>query len=54
MTRGSDLVQFCDGLAAVGRLSAYRHTGQHVTVNTEDDLAAAEKEIGSFVSAVNW
>ena len=52
MKRGSDLVQFCSAVAATGSLSAYRHTGQHMTVNTEDDLPAAEKEILSFATAV--
>lgn len=54
MKGGSDLVQFCSDLAATGSLSAYRHMGQHVTVNTEDDLAAAEKEILSFRTAATW
>ncbi|HEX7177450.1 MAG TPA: nucleotidyltransferase family protein [Pyrinomonadaceae bacterium] len=45
---GSDMPTFLSALAAAGRLYAYRHTGKHLTVNTEKERADAEVEMVEF------
>lgn len=45
LERGSDMPEFLSRLADADVLSAYEHTGRHVTVNTEKDRATAESEI---------
>lgn len=42
---GSDLADLLDGLAGRGRLTAHRHEGSHVTVNTERERRDAERAI---------
>jgi glucose-1-phosphate cytidylyltransferase len=44
----SDMPALLAGLAADGRLGAYRHTGTHLTVNTPRERAAAEAELVNF------
>jgi NDP-sugar pyrophosphorylase family protein len=46
--RGMDLVGFLDTLVRSRRLRAYRHEGRHLTVNTEKERSAAEKDIVFF------
>jgi len=48
LQRGSDMPRFLSTLAEAGALNAYRHTGKHVTVNTEKERLAAEAEIVEF------
>lgn len=38
-------------LVAKGELNAYRHKGVHITVNTINDLAEAEENIGRFLGS---
>jgi NDP-sugar pyrophosphorylase family protein len=45
---GSDMPDFLAALAAAGGLYAYRHTGKHLTVNTEKERADAEIEMVEF------
>ena len=45
---GSDMPAFLSSLAAEGGLYAYRHTGKHLTVNTEKERADAEVEMVEF------
>jgi glucose-1-phosphate cytidylyltransferase len=52
MARGSDLDQFLTKLSRAGRLSAYRHGGRHLTVNTDRDRAFAESQISEFVTLI--
>jgi glucose-1-phosphate cytidylyltransferase len=47
---GSDMPEFLDALAATGRFRAYRHTGGHLTVNTEAEREAAEARLGDLVT----
>lgn len=42
---GSDLMHFLRSLAAREELSAYRHRGKHLTINTEKERSEAEHEI---------
>lgn len=42
---------FLGHLVAKGELNAYRHTGVHITVNTINDLAEAEENIGRFLGS---
>lgn len=48
LRRGSDMPSFLSSLAAAGGLHAYRHTGKHLTVNTEKERADAEVEMVEF------
>jgi glucose-1-phosphate cytidylyltransferase len=45
---GKDLVSYLRSLCPDGSLGAYRHTGKHLTVNTEKERAEAEREIEFF------
>jgi glucose-1-phosphate cytidylyltransferase len=45
-----DMVPFLEGLAGAGQLSAYKHLGKHLTVNTEKERQSAEVEVASFFS----
>lgn len=51
MRRNASIVDFCTALSTAGRLSAYQHKGQHVTINTEGDLLQAETELAVFTGA---
>ncbi|HEV2395913.1 MAG TPA: nucleotidyltransferase family protein [Candidatus Sulfotelmatobacter sp.] len=42
MERNSNIVEFCSALSRAGCLAAYKHVGQHVTINTARDLAEAQ------------
>lgn len=42
MERNSNIVEFCSALSGAGCLAAYKHVGQHVTINTARDLAEAQ------------
>ncbi len=53
MRRNSDLIEFCSTLSAIGELSAYRHQGRHITVNTEVELVEAERIMESYAAEVN-
>jgi glucose-1-phosphate cytidylyltransferase len=44
----SDMSEFLSELAESGKLQAYRHTGKHLTVNTEKERANAEIEMVEF------
>ncbi len=48
LARGSDMPQFLDGLAASGRLFAFRHEGSHLTVNTEKERMQAERQLAQM------
>lgn len=48
MRRGSDMVTFLSAVADAGGLYAYRHTGKHLTVNTERERAEAETNVIEF------
>jgi len=50
---GSDMVAFLSSLAAAGALHAYEHRGQHLTVNTEKDLAEAESQMVEFFTLLD-
>ena len=51
MKRDSNVVEFCSALSKAGGLAAYRHVGQHITINTENDLAEAEAQVFDFATA---
>ena len=44
----SDMPEFLSALAEAGALYAHRHTGKHLTVNTEQDRALAETQMIEF------
>lgn len=44
----SNLPEFLSQMAAAGVLGSYRHTGKHVTINTEKERARAEGEMVEF------
>jgi glucose-1-phosphate cytidylyltransferase len=46
--RGSGMPEFLSALATADALYTYRHTGKHLTVNTEKERATAETEIEFF------
>ena len=45
---GQGLVKAVQIMAALGEVNAYRFTGLQLTVNTEQELKAARKEIGKY------
>ncbi len=49
----SDMVAFFDALAGASALFAYPHRGQHITVNTEKDLAEAETQMVDFFTLLD-
>lgn len=51
MSRGADMPDFLSALGKAETLFAYRHTGKHLTVNTEKDRAQAEAQIVEFYTA---
>jgi glucose-1-phosphate cytidylyltransferase len=48
LQRGWDMPRFLSTLAGAGELNTYRHSGKHVTVNTEKERLAAEAEMIEF------
>ncbi len=46
--RGSAMPEFLSSLCDANALYTYRHTGKHLTVNTEKERATAESEIEFF------
>lgn len=48
LDRGSDMPTFLTSLIKAGGLYTYRHTGKHLTVNTEKERASAENELVEF------
>ncbi|MBX3745401.1 MAG: nucleotidyltransferase family protein [Verrucomicrobiae bacterium] len=50
LERGSDMPAFLARLAATGRLYAHRHEGRHLTVNTEQDRALAERQLARMIT----
>lgn len=48
LRRGQDMITFLSALARDGQLSVYRHTGKHLTVNTEKERMEAEEQIHLF------
>jgi glucose-1-phosphate cytidylyltransferase len=52
LERGSDLVHFLSTLAQRRQLSAYKHPGKHLTVNTEKERVSAEQEMVSFFTVL--
>ena len=53
MRRGTDIDEFLSALARVGRLYAYRHSGKHLTVNTEKERTQAEEQIVEFLTVLD-
>jgi len=49
---GSDMIGFLSAMAEAGVLFSYRHTGKHLTVNTEKERAAAETEMVEFYTYI--
>ena len=52
LPKGSTMVDLLTELADAGRLFSYRHSGKHLTVNTEKERALAENEIISCYTDV--
>lgn len=48
LSPGSDMPEFLSDLSEAEVLFAHRHTGRHLTVNTEKDRALAEAQIVEF------
>jgi NDP-sugar pyrophosphorylase family protein len=53
MLRGTDMEEFLSALARAGRLYAYRHSGRHLTVNTEKERTLAEEQIVEFLTVMD-
>ena len=53
MRRGTDMDEFLSALARTGRLHAYRHSGKHLTVNTEKERTLAEEQIVEFLTVMD-
>jgi len=53
MRRGTDMDEFLSALARAGRLHAYRHSGKHLTVNTEKERTLAEEQIVEFLTVMD-
>jgi glucose-1-phosphate cytidylyltransferase len=53
LRRGTNMDEFLNALARAGRLHAHRHTGKHLTVNTEKDRVAAEEQIVEFLTLMD-
>lgn len=53
MLRGTDMEEFLSALAREGRLYAYRHSGRHLTVNTEKERTLAEEQIVEFLTVMD-
>jgi glucose-1-phosphate cytidylyltransferase len=49
----SDMIPFLSELSQARQLVAYRHTGKHLTVNTEKDRAVAETEMVNFFTVLD-
>ena len=47
-----DMVPFLESLAAARQLTAYKHLGKHLTVNTEKERQEAEVEVVRFFSVL--
>ncbi len=45
---GQDMVTYLESLCPEGALGVYKHTGKHLTVNTEKERAEAERDIEFF------
>ena len=52
LRRGTDLAEFAAELSQRGQLRAFRHTGRHITVNTEKERAEAEAHITEFFTVM--
>lgn len=52
LERGLDMVEYLNTLRGTGRLYAYRHEGDHITVNTEKDRQSAEQRMLEFFTIV--
>lgn len=50
---GIDVPEFLERLASTKRLHAFRHTGKHLTVNTESERASAETDLISFFTVMD-
>jgi glucose-1-phosphate cytidylyltransferase len=50
---GTDVPNFLGALSGAGHLGTYRHTGKHLTVNTEKDRASAETEMVEFFTLID-
>ena len=53
MRPGTGMDEFLSSLAHAGRLYAYRHSGKHLTVNTEKERALAEEQIVEFLTVMD-
>jgi glucose-1-phosphate cytidylyltransferase len=53
LKRGADMVGFLDDLVATGQFHVHRHTGKHLTVNTEKERAQAEAEMVEFFTLLD-
>lgn len=47
MQRNHDLVEFCRTLSNSGALSVFKHCGEYITINTEQELRVAEAALAS-------
>jgi glucose-1-phosphate cytidylyltransferase len=50
--RGSDMATFLSSMAATGEMGVYRHTGKHLTINTEKERVEAESQIIEFFTVL--
>jgi glucose-1-phosphate cytidylyltransferase len=50
LQEATDMVPFLEAMAAQGQLTAYKHLGKHLTVNTEKERQQAEIEVVRFFS----
>lgn len=53
MRRGADMDEFLSALGRAGCLYAYRHSGKHLTVNTEKERVLAEEQIVEFLTVMD-
>lgn len=53
MRRGTEMDEFLSALARAGRLHAYRHSGKHLTVNSEKERTLAEEQIVEFLTVMD-
>lgn len=50
LKRGQEMTAYFEALRKTGKFYCFPHRGKHLTVNTENELKDAEKEIANFYS----
>jgi glucose-1-phosphate cytidylyltransferase len=50
LREANDMVDFLSNLAALGKLYGFKHSGKHLTINTEKEREQAEHEVFEFLS----